>query len=784
MSFRDLKPHEQIVVDRLEAQARKVNRSNDTTIRSSCPAHDGDDENLTVYLNADGIRFNCHSQGCTHEEIRNGLGLTQDQITPGRSGLRLVDYALAKKLLPANLIDFRVRETNNRGYPRVEFDYYDFDNKYIHSRTREAMTGKEGRVHHKKGNDQRLYGMWRRATFSDCIVIVEGESDCHTLWSHDISAVGVPGANVLKQILPDLEILFDLHPDLQPYVFQEPDGAGYNFVKDFENASFRHRIKVVKLQDFKDASELHCHDPKAFVESWNAALCAATTWMDNLSAFRGKSLGSLSPAVKEALRTKPSKVLKSELYPMIEDLLMVNGRLLRETSTPYMKADDNSVVAISDTDTDFVYALHDCGLNPREEIFKWVTAELRHKARREGEIVRLVRYSSIRDGKLYISSGTSHMVTVQFVDGEVVKRMQPNGEEGILFAGDSCYPYWVPGDPVNVEELTVFRPCLEATEEAPGYTPVRQQLLFQAWLVSRIANIEMPVLACLGAMESGKSKTIAAVAKLFMGERADVSQIPQKEEDFFANVVSSPVYSIDNFDDAPPPWFPNAFATAVTGGNVTKRKLYQNSKLATNPMTARYCVSSRNPRFAQRSDIADRLLPLFFGDLPKKIDKEQLYNPIALGRNGLFSYLAERAAFALLDPYRAKAHGSTSRFPLFEQVANSLVTEYGDEGEAIRQSRIAASVSVEDTITLASIIQCWFEQHPGARVLEGGSTLLTDRLKALGGRFEHFIPSSGRAFSTAVRENRAKLDAMGFVLTERVSDDTKIYKVVRAKDRD
>ena len=116
--------------------------------------------------------------------------------------------------------------------------------------------------------------MWRHESFSGYVAIVEGESDCHTLWSHGIPAVGVPGAAVVKVALPDIERLLQMHPDLQPYVFLESDTAGKGFVKSFEQASFASRIKIVSLEGFKDASELHCKnpDPIAFAKEWEAAL--------------------------------------------------------------------------------------------------------------------------------------------------------------------------------------------------------------------------------------------------------------------------------------------------------------------------------------------------------------------------------------------------------------------------------------------------------------------------------------------------------------------------------
>jgi putative DNA primase/helicase len=37
-------------------------------------------------------------------------------------------------------------------------------------------------------------GLLKEARKAGHVILVEGESDCHTLWYHDIPALGIPGA--------------------------------------------------------------------------------------------------------------------------------------------------------------------------------------------------------------------------------------------------------------------------------------------------------------------------------------------------------------------------------------------------------------------------------------------------------------------------------------------------------------------------------------------------------------------------------------------------------------
>jgi len=157
-----------------------------------------------------------------------------------------------------------------------------------------------------------------------------------------------------------------------------------------------------------------------------------------------------------------------------------------------------------------------------------------------------------------------------------------------------------------------------------------------------------------------------------------------------------------------------------------------------------------------------------------------LYSSISKYRNRLFSYLAQRAAVALLDPYTPTARGNVGRFQSFAQIANSLV-EFTEEGKALRQWEIAKNVSVSDDINLVSAIECWFDKHRESAILEGGSTRLIQQLRGLGERFEHSIPTTGQAFARDLREQRGALESLGYIITKRRSDDTNYYKIVKSK---
>ena len=115
--------------------------------------------------------------GVPPEPRRNGA-------TP--AGRRLADYAEAKGLPLEFLLANGLREITYERAPAISIPYFSHDGSDPAVRFRVALDGPD-RFRWRKGSRARLYGLHRltavrRAGYA---IIVEGESDCHTLWLHD-----------------------------------------------------------------------------------------------------------------------------------------------------------------------------------------------------------------------------------------------------------------------------------------------------------------------------------------------------------------------------------------------------------------------------------------------------------------------------------------------------------------------------------------------------------------------------------------------------------------------
>ena len=129
-----------------------------------------------------------------------------------------------------------------------------------------------------QGSKPTLYGLWRlqHAREVGYVVLVEGESDCHTLWHHGLEAVGVPGASNWKAEWASL-----LEGIRMVYAVIEPDVGGEALKEKLAVSPALHdRLRLVELRvaGAKDVSELHLSDSERFKKRLRIAFGRATLW--------------------------------------------------------------------------------------------------------------------------------------------------------------------------------------------------------------------------------------------------------------------------------------------------------------------------------------------------------------------------------------------------------------------------------------------------------------------------------------------------------------------------
>lgn len=270
-----------------------------------CPFHDEKEPSFNVSLATGQYKcFSCEASGniygflqeCpsirmtkreAYRTVREAAGLTV--VDGGKKGTKgsgkkpvdsspylLEEYAAEKKLSVDFLKTLGVRSGKRNGVPRVLIPYMTETGETAATRIR-GSSGSGDKFRWSTGAKLIPYGLWMLPEYRDGdvkkLVIVEGESDAHTLWQHGIPALGIPGAATFKkEWVPYLEG-FDL------YLHEEPDDAGKAFVEkictNLLSADWQGQVFRVQLQGQKDPSELHCQDPDKFPGLWEKAIESA-----------------------------------------------------------------------------------------------------------------------------------------------------------------------------------------------------------------------------------------------------------------------------------------------------------------------------------------------------------------------------------------------------------------------------------------------------------------------------------------------------------------------------
>jgi putative DNA primase/helicase len=143
-------------------------------------------------------------------------------------------------------------------------------------RIRTALKAKRGSLWTKGQGDIVPYGLWKLADGrqADFIILVEGESDCWSLWYHGFPALGIPGADLAKTIKPEY-----LKNISRIFVMREPDQGGVTFIegvaKRLQEIGWSGKAFELKLDGIKDPNELHKQNPSCFKEIFQKALDSA-----------------------------------------------------------------------------------------------------------------------------------------------------------------------------------------------------------------------------------------------------------------------------------------------------------------------------------------------------------------------------------------------------------------------------------------------------------------------------------------------------------------------------
>jgi len=252
-----------------------------------CPAHGDRIPSLSIGLGEHGqVLLKCFA-GCSVACIVEAMGLTMMDLFPDaalgadgrkvpsrtaqRKTLSLLDLALEKQLPWQFLFSLGVMEHPSGG---LQIPYHLANGTLAaRHRIRTALVAKEG-SHWSKGEGPIVaYGLERleEGRSAGYLVLVEGESDCWTLWYHRFPALGLPGAKMAGVLEESALAGID-----RLYIVQEPDAGGTTFVTQITRKlaawQWPGQAYVLRLSGAKDPSALHQQERQGFRAAFQRAL--------------------------------------------------------------------------------------------------------------------------------------------------------------------------------------------------------------------------------------------------------------------------------------------------------------------------------------------------------------------------------------------------------------------------------------------------------------------------------------------------------------------------------
>ena len=286
----------------------------------------------------------------------------------------------------------------------------------------------------------------------------------------------------------------------------------------------------------------------------------------------------------------------------------------------------------------------DLGIDIQQSKFaKEILNYIKFKTINESPLKHLEKFSVVKNSKLYVSCGKKYIVTT--VDNKIKKVL--NGFEDVYFDSNFCFSEW---EPDFYEEVNAFPTLFDVkafdinTSIPDGvnvYTREMQLEVLTSWLIAAILKIKpLPILLFYGNKSSGKTLTSKAVMKLFMGETSNVSIFPDNKRSLLSCITSHAIYTIDNLDSKVPSWFHDTLTLVSTGGELSERALFSNAATFKKEIVSSVIITSRNGNFAQREDIKDRILPVFFESRSDySISEDNLIDEVVQNRNRLMTML-------------------------------------------------------------------------------------------------------------------------------------------------
>jgi hypothetical protein len=563
-------------------------------------------------------------------EAATWAGIDASAPAQAAGDVTLEVYAKAKKLDPAFLRSLGLETVANPYAPRqkvLAIPYRDASGEPVRMRYRVAMEGKNKTIwdRQKERGVPGLYGLERVPDSASIMLLVEGESDAQTAWSRGYAALGVPGVMTFKAERDAAALA-----GLDVVVLQEPGEGGEALLKRLRSLPDTSRIRVAKLDGFKDVSELHCQAPERFDAVLDAAIAGAT------------------PLAAEAERKKAAAAIDGEeggkrtQADVLVEIAMEHAELF---ATP---DEELAHAAITVKEHREVWPLRSRGFKrwlthryflighkaPNSDAMNQALATLDAVACYTGKTAPIHIRRAEHAGKLYIDLGDEAWRAIEIApDGWRIVTKPP-----VYFIRTSAMaPLPIPQRGGSIDEL---RPFLTIAND-------EDFLLIAAYLAAALRSRgPYPILAFVGEGGTAKTSTARLLRSLIDPHAAKVRRPPQSERDLFIGASKTSMLAYDNLSSIGE-WLSDALCVVATGGTYTARQLHTDDEEMIFSVCQPVMITSVGEVIA-RSDLASRAITITLAPIPD--DKRKSEGEL----DRAFEAVRPRIFGALLD---AMSHG-------------------------------------------------------------------------------------------------------------------------------
>lgn len=589
------------------------------------------------------------------EALAGALGLDGGKGNPGGggkggggNGLTLEAYAAAKRLPVEFLKRLGVATAPDPwGKPRsvLSIPYKKRDGSLHRSRLRVSLDkGADGapRLVWDKRSEKigaLLYGLDtlpKRSSATSAkgcrVILVEGESDAHTLWFHGFDAVACPGAANYSPARDDTEL-----EGFELVAFVEPDKGGEALVKQLAKSKHAGRIKLARLpMEFKDASAVHLKAPERFAEIVEAAIAGTV------------------PLPSKALKAPAADVEAAGDYvddghkPTVADQLV---KLARQAATFFTAPDGVAYAAVEVEKHREIWPLRSkafrswvihrffarAGRAPSPDTIAQAQMTLEAVALFQGEKRPVATRTAAHDGKLYIDLGDEAWRAVEIgVDGWRIVERPP-----VMFKrSNGALPLPEPVRGGRIEEL---KGLLNVASEDDFKLVV-------AWLVAALRpRGPYPLLALAGEPGTSKTSTATLLRSLVDPHVAGIRRPPREERDMFISASKTAALVYDNLSSIPE-WLSDGLCVVATGGTFAARAMRTDDEEALFTVERPVMITSVG-EVISRSDLADRAMLVTLSTIPdsERMSKEAWEAQLEAARPRILGALFDALSIGLRE---------------------------------------------------------------------------------------------------------------------------------------